>query len=78
MDQAAEALSRLAEGLDSEEQEAYENQEYRDDEADDPPLDRWIDFRDGLTEEQRNEIDLSICLVQTTLTKVSMLLSEQS
>jgi hypothetical protein len=79
MDQAAEALASLAEGLDSEEQEAYGNQEYRDDEANDPPLERWIDFHKGLTEEERNKIDLRICPVQTMLTKVSAtLLSKQS
>lgn len=71
MDPVAEALAKLAEGLDSEEQEAYETQEYTDDEADDSPLDRWIDFHDGLTEEERNEIDLNIRPVRTTLTKVS-------
>ena len=71
MDPVAEALAKLAEGLDSEEQEAYETQEYTDDEADDSPLDRWINFHDGLTEEERNEIDLNIRPVRTTLTKVS-------
>jgi hypothetical protein len=70
MGQAAQALAILAEGLDNEEQESYGAQECGDDEVDDPPLDGWIDFRDGLTVEQRNEIDMNIQPVQATLTKV--------
>jgi len=71
MDKAAQALASLAEGLETEENDAYEAQEYADDEADDPPLDRWIDFGDGLTDEQRKEIELSIRPVQTMMTKVT-------
>jgi len=73
MDKAAQALASLAEGLETKENDAYEAQEYADDEADDPPLDRWIDFGDGLTNEQRKEIELSIRRfrpVQTMMTKV--------
>lgn len=72
MDQAAQALASLAEGLDLEEQDAYGDQleELEDDEADDKPLDRWVDPRDGLTDEERKQIDLNIRPVQTTLTKV--------
>jgi hypothetical protein len=70
MDEAAQALASLAEGLDIEEQEAYENQECGDDKVDDPPLDQWVDLCDGLTDEEREEIELNIQPVQTMLTKV--------
>lgn len=72
MDKVAEALASLAEGLDTEEHDTYGAQDLKDDEADDQPLDRWIDFRDdGLTVEQMEEIDKSVQPVRTTLTKVS-------
>ena len=71
LDQAAQALASLAEGLDVEEQDTYGAQECRDDEANDPPLDWWTDFQDSLTEQQRDELELSIQPVQATLTKVS-------
>lgn len=70
MDRTAQALASLAEGLDSEEQDTYDAQDFRDDETDDPPLDRWIDFQDGLTDEKREELETSIQPVQATLTKV--------
>jgi hypothetical protein len=60
LDKAAQALANLAEGLETEEEEAYEAQEYTDDKGDDPPLDRWIDFGSGLTDKQREEIELGI------------------
>ena len=41
-DQAAQVLASLAEGLNVEKQEAYEDQEFLDDEVDDPPLDRSV------------------------------------
>ena len=74
MDDTAQALASLAEGLDAEEKEAYDTQDCRDDEADDPPLNRWIDYREGLTDEEKNNIYLSIQPVQTTLTKVHVML----
>lgn len=77
MDRAAQVLASLAEGLDIEEQETYGAQECRDDEADDPLLDGWIDFRNDLTDEERNEVALSIQPVQATLTKVSHALLSQ-
>ena len=78
MDDAAQALASLAEGLDAEEWDAYEAQECQDDEAEDPLLDRWIDYQAGLTEEERKKIALGIRPVQTTLTKVCVtLLSQQ-
>jgi hypothetical protein len=77
MDNAAQALANLAEGLDAEEREAYEVQECQDNEVEDPPLDRWIDYQAGLTEEERNKIALGIRPVQTTLTKVCVTLLSQ-
>jgi hypothetical protein len=71
MDQAAQALARLAQGLDVEEEEVYyDAQESRDDEVDDRPLDRWVDLHDGVTDEQWEEIDASIQPVRSMLTKV--------
>jgi hypothetical protein len=71
MDQAAVALASLAEGLDIEEQDAYHNQEYGDNEVNDTPLDQWVDLHDGLTDEERTQIDLSVQPIQAKLTKVS-------
>lgn len=68
MDEAARALASLAEGLDTDEQEAYE---CGDDEVDDTPLDWWVDLHDGLTDKGKEEIELNIQPVQITLTKVS-------
>jgi hypothetical protein len=42
MDKAALVLASLAEGLDEEELEACEEQDCKDDEADDPPLEKWV------------------------------------
>jgi hypothetical protein len=75
LDQAAQALASLAEGLDVEEQDAYKDQECRDNEVDDPPLDQWVDLHNRLTDEKKEEIKMNIRLVQTTLTKVSTLLA---
>jgi hypothetical protein len=77
MDNAAQALASLAEGLDAEEREAYEVQECQDNEAEDPPLDRWINYQAGLMEEERNKIALGIWPVQMTLTKVHVMLLSQ-
>jgi hypothetical protein len=60
MDEVAQVLASLAEGLDIEEQEAYKNQECGDDKVDDPPLDQWVDLHNGLTDEEREEIELNI------------------
>jgi hypothetical protein len=74
MDDAAQALASLAEGLDTEEKEAYDTQDCGDDKAKDPPLDRWINYWEGLTDEEKNKIDLSIQAVQKMLTKVCVTL----
>ena len=60
LDQAAQVLASLAEGLDIEEQEAYKDQEFLDDEVDDPPLDWWVDLHDGMTDEEKEEINLNV------------------
>lgn len=71
MDKAAQALADLADGLDIEEREESERREYNDDdEMDDASLDAWMDMRDQLTEEQRDEVDLRIQPVRSMLTKV--------
>lgn len=74
MDDAAQALASLAENLDAEEQEAYDAQDLRDDEAEDPPLDRWTNYQEGLTDEEKKKIDLSIWPVWSMLTKVRVTL----
>ena len=70
VDKAAQALADLADGIDIEEREVYQRQDWDDDEVDDPPLDAWAELRDELTEEQRDEIDLRIEPVRSMLTKV--------
>jgi hypothetical protein len=70
VDEVAQALARLAEGIDIEEQDAWGTEECGDDEVDDQPLDRWLDLHDGLTDEELGEIEEGIQPVRTTLTKV--------
>ena len=77
-DQAAQVLASLAEGLNVEKQEAYEDQEFLDDEVDDPPLDQWVDLHNGMTDEEKEEINLNVQLVQTMLTKVRGIICAQS
>ena len=74
MDQAALALASLEEGLDKEELEAWEDQDCEDDEVDDPLLERWVDLHDGLSEEELDEIRVSIRPVRSMLTKVRVVL----
>lgn len=69
-DVAALTLAKIAEGLDKEEQEEYENQEQNDNEAYDQPLDAWMEIQDGLTEKEREDINLHIQPVRLMLTKV--------
>jgi hypothetical protein len=70
LDAAAQALADLAKELDVKEQSAQETHETGDDEEDDQPLDTWVDFREGLTEEQVTELDASIQPVRSMLVKV--------
>ena len=69
-DVAALTLAKIAEGLDKEEQEEYDNQEQNDNEAYDQPLDAWMEIQDGLTEKEREDINLHIQPVHLMLTKV--------
>jgi hypothetical protein len=71
LDKAAQALADLAKGLDLEEREVRETQEMDDGEEDDRPLDTWIDFHEGLTEEQVMALDASVQPVRSMLVKVS-------
>ena len=72
-DAAALVLAKIAEGLDNEELEEYKNQEQNDDEADDQPLDAWMEVQDGLTEQEREDINLHVWPVRLMLTKVRKL-----
>ena len=72
-DAVALALAKIAEGLDNEEREEYKNQEQNDDEADDQPLDAWMEVQDGLTEQEREDINLRVWPVRLMLTKVCKL-----
>ena len=56
--------------LDFEEQLAQESQDVGDDDDNNKPLDSWVDFRDGLTEEEVEDLDVSIQLVRLMLSKV--------
>jgi hypothetical protein len=69
LDEAAQALADLANELDIEERET---QVMNDDEGgeDDEPLDGWVDFREGLTAEQVEELDESVKPVRSMLVKV--------
>jgi hypothetical protein len=51
MDDAAQALADIADGLEGEELDEYEDQDCEDDEVDDEPLDLWVDVNSGLTDE---------------------------
>ena len=47
-----------------------EFQEVEDDDKDDHPLDSWVDFQDGMTEDEVRELDTSIQPVRLMLSKV--------
>jgi hypothetical protein len=70
LDVAAQAFAELTKELDIEEILAWESQEVEDDEEDDQPLDNWVDFCDGLTEEELGELDASIQPARSMLSKV--------
>jgi len=70
LDMVAQAFADLTKELDVEEQLARESQEVNDDEEDDQPLDSWVDFRDGLTEEEEEDLDASVQPVRSMLSKV--------
>lgn len=70
LDVAAWAFADLTKELDFEEQLAQESRDVGDDDDDNKPLDSWVDFRDGLTEEEVEDLDVSIQLVRLMLSKV--------
>jgi hypothetical protein len=74
MDQAAQVLASLEEGLEKEELEACEEQDCDDDEVDNPLLERWVNFHKELTEEELDEISMSVWPVWSMLTKVRVML----
>lgn len=70
LDVAAWAFADLTKELDFEEQLAQESQDVGDDDDNNKPLDSRVDFRDGLTEEEVEDLDVSIQLVRLMLSKV--------
>lgn len=74
--EVVDEATQLADGLDVEDQEGYgdrENEAEEEGDEEDRPLDRWVELRAGLTEERRDEIEVGIQPVRSTLTKVVML-----
>ena len=72
LDEAAEALAAMAKDLDLDdrvEQQMREAEKDADDQED-QPLNAWVDFREGLTEEEVKELDKSVQPVRSTLFKV--------
>jgi hypothetical protein len=71
MDSAAQKLAEITEGIDSEEQDEYKNQDGEDNKPDDQPLDPWVDMNAGLSEDVRKNIERDIRPVCSMLMKVS-------
>jgi hypothetical protein len=67
LDEAVSALIDI-ELEDRVEQEAWVEDD--DDEGEDQPLNAWEDFREGLSDEQRRELDIGVQPVRSTLVKV--------
>ena len=74
LDMAAQAFADLTKELDFEEQSAQESQEVGDDDNKDQPLDSWVNFCDGLMEEEPEDLDVSIQPVRLMLSKVCWLI----
>jgi hypothetical protein len=72
LDEAAEALAAMAKDLDLEDRVEQQTREAEkdDDDEEDRPLNAWVDFREGLTEEEVMELDRSVQPVRSTLFKV--------
>ncbi len=70
LDEAAEALAAMAKDLDLEDRVEQQSREAEDEDPEDQPLDAWVDFREGLTEEEVEELDKSVQPVRSTLFKV--------
>jgi CHASE3 domain sensor protein len=72
LDKAAQALSDMAQELKLEERVEEETQERKDSEEDDRMLDAWVDFHEGLTEEEVMALDVSVQPVRSMLVKVRL------
>ncbi|KAF8274193.1 hypothetical protein EI94DRAFT_1562176 [Lactarius quietus] len=70
LDVAAQAFADLAKELNLDEQLAHETQDVKDGEEDDQPLDSWVNFHEGLTEEEVTELDESIQPMRSMLIKL--------
>ena len=70
LDKAAQALSDLAGDLDFEEEEERETRETSDSDEEDQELDTWVNFHEGLTEEEVTALDNSVQPVRSMLVKV--------
>ena len=71
LDKAVSALADMAQEIELEdrrEQEAWVEDD--DDEGEDHPLNAWEDFREGLSDEQRRELDVGLQPVRSMLAKV--------
>jgi hypothetical protein len=75
LDVAAQAFADLAEELEMEEALVMEIQEMVDEEEEDQPLDSWVNFCEGLNEEEHNDLDASIQPVWLMLIKVCCLIA---
>jgi len=60
----------MAQEIDLEDRFEQEARAADDDEGEDQQLDAWEDFRDGLSEEQRKELDVGVQPVRSTLAQV--------
>jgi hypothetical protein len=70
LDEAVSALADMAQEIDLEDRFEQEARAADDDEGDNQQLGAWEDFRDGLSEEQRKELDVGVQPVRSTLAKV--------
>ena len=70
LDEAAQALADLAMELDIAEQNAQETSDDDEDNDGGPWGGAWVDFGEGLSEEERKNLDVSIQPVRSMLVKV--------
>ena len=70
LDKAAQALSDMAQELEFEEHVEQETQERKDGEEEDQMLDTWVDFHEGLMEEEVTVLDVSVQPVRSMFVKV--------
>jgi len=70
LDEAVSALADMAQEIDLEDRFEQEARAADDDEGEDQQLGAWEDFRDGLSEEQRKELNVGVQPVRSTLAQV--------